>query len=82
MAPGKNIISTAAGGGHIKLNGTSFATPFVTGTLALLWSIFPKVTAAELIYSVTRNTTRKTRSILPPLLDAHKALELLQRKSN
>jgi subtilisin family serine protease len=78
MAPGNNITSTAAGGGYINLSGTSFATPFVTGTFALLWSIFPNATAGELIYSVTRSVVSRPRSIIPPLLDAYKALEFLK----
>jgi subtilisin family serine protease len=78
MAPGNNITSTAAGGGYVKLTGTSFATPFVTGTFALLWSIFPNATAGELIYSVTRSTLTRPRSITPRLLDAYKALEFLR----
>jgi len=78
MAPGNSINSTAAGGGYIHLSGTSFASPFVTGTFALLWSIFPDATAGELIYSVTKCTLTRPRSIIPPLLDAYKALEFLR----
>lgn len=81
MAPGNNITSTAAEGGYIKLSGTSFATPLVTGTFALLWSLFPNATAGELIYSVTRSTVTRPRSIIPPLLDAYKALEFLKNNS-
>jgi subtilisin family serine protease len=81
MAPGNNITSTASRGGYIKLSGTSFATPFVTGTFALLWSIFPNATAGELIYSLTRSAMTRPRSIIPPLLDANKALQFLKNNS-
>lgn len=35
-APGVGILTTAVGGGYTRVTGTSFATPFVTGSAALL----------------------------------------------
>lgn len=40
-APGVEITTTAVGGGYVSVTGTSFATPFVTGSAVLLmeWGI-------------------------------------------
>lgn len=41
VAPGVNIITTSANGGYDLVTGTSFATPFVTGSASLMmeWGI-------------------------------------------
>ena len=63
MAPGYNIRSTCPGGQFTQMSGTSFAAAFVTGSLALLWSIFPMASAAELIYSLRTGSSDGSHKI-------------------
>lgn len=46
-APGENILSTAPGGSIVSGNGTSLAAPITAGTLALIWSANPSLTADQ-----------------------------------
>ena len=70
MAPGINIKSTFPGGKYTHMSGTSVAAPFVTGSIALLWSIFPYASPSAIMYSITLGTSfKRRRSIVPPLLD-------------
>jgi subtilisin family serine protease len=47
-APGSGVYSTVPGGGYATYNGTSMATPHVTGAASLLKSAFPNATAAQI----------------------------------
>ncbi|NOZ22190.1 MAG: S8 family serine peptidase [Planctomycetes bacterium] len=47
-APGVNIYSTVPGGSYDSYDGTSMATPHVTGVAALAWSAAPDATAAQI----------------------------------
>jgi subtilisin family serine protease len=82
MAPGTSITSVSAGGGFTQLSGTSFATPFVTGTIALLWSIFKQATAQEIVLSIRNVTARRYAKIFPPLCNAEESLNILQTLTN
>jgi subtilisin family serine protease len=76
-APGEEIISLGAEGQSLTFGGTSAAAPFVTGTIALLWSAFPTATATEVRYAVLQNHTTRRTTIVPPLLDAWAAYQFL-----
>ena len=75
-APGDHIASLGPSGNLVKLSGTSFAVPFVTGTIALLWSAFPNASAADIRMALVPQTGRRT-TIIPPLLNAVAAYHLL-----
>lgn len=77
-APGESITSLGAAGEPLTLGGTSVAAPFVTGAIALLWSEFPTSTAAQIKLALTQATPRRA-SVVPPLLDAESAYQLLIR---
>jgi len=74
-APGDGITSLGATGESPTLGGTSAAAPFVTGTIALLMSIFPDATAGEFKIAVTRERVPHRSTVVPPLLNAYGAYE-------
>jgi subtilisin family serine protease len=77
-APGDAITSLGVDGKPLSLRGTSAAAPFVTGTIGLLWSIFPKATASDLKFAVTQANNVRRTTVTPPLLDAWAAYQYLQ----
>jgi len=52
-APGTSIYSTMIGGTYITWSGTSMATPYVAGTVALLLATQPTLTAPQLKTIIT-----------------------------
>lgn len=79
-APGDRITSLGAGGKPVTLGGTSAAAPFVTGTIALLWSEFPTASAADIKLAITQAHSGRRTTVVPPLLDAWKAFQSLLTK--
>jgi subtilisin family serine protease len=78
-APGDKITSLGAEGKPLTFGGTSVATPFVTGAIALLWSEFPAATATEVKFAVTQASTPRRTTVVPPLLDAWAAYQVMVR---
>jgi subtilisin family serine protease len=79
-APGENVTSLGSAGSPETSAGTSVAAPFVTGTIALLWSEFPTAQAAAVRLAVTQACAPRRTAVVPPLLDAWAAYQLM--KSN
>jgi subtilisin family serine protease/PKD repeat protein len=59
-APGVNIYSTSTGNSYRFLNGTSMATPNVAGVAALIVSIVPDLSAANIISWIKNTVDVKT----------------------
>jgi subtilisin family serine protease len=78
-APGENIVSLGTDGKSQTSSGTSAAAPFVTGAIALLWSEFPRATAAQIKLAITQAGRLPRRAIAPPLLDVGAAYEAMSR---
>ncbi|WP_223770416.1 S8 family peptidase [Streptomyces huiliensis] len=76
-AVGTGVRSLAAGGGLRPFGGTSAAAAVVTGTLALLWSEFPRAEPVELLAAVRASAAGRT-SVAPPLLNAWEAYRTLR----
>jgi subtilisin family serine protease len=76
-APGGDITSLGTKGKPLTLGGTSVATPFVTGAIALLWSAFPRATAAQVKFAVTQASSLRRGTVVPPLLNAWAAYQFM-----
>jgi subtilisin family serine protease len=79
MAPGEAVTSLAANGQPFTSSGTSAATPFVAGALALLLSMFPEASAAQAKSATTRADMRRA-AIMPPMLDAWSAYQAMLKR--
>jgi subtilisin family serine protease len=72
-SPGEAVTRLGSQGSSLALGGTSVATPFVTGAIALLWSEFPDATAAKVRFAATQAYAPRRTTVVPPLLDAWRA---------
>ena len=76
LAPGQGVVGLDATGGAASVHGTSAATPLVAGAAALLWSEFPRASAAQVRLALVQSAGSR-RSVVPPLLDAGAAYRAL-----
>ena len=80
-APGDRVTSLGAEGKPLTLGGTSAAAPFVSGAIALLWSVFPAATATKIRLAIIQAAAGRRTTVIPPLLDAWKAYQLMKAVS-
>jgi hypothetical protein len=50
----------------------------VTGTIALLWSLWPKASPTAVMLAVTQGHQGRRSTVVPPLLDASIAYQILR----
>lgn len=60
-APGTNIYSTVPGNKYTAFNGTSMATPYVSGLIGLMKSLQPELDAQQ-AYEILHTTGQQTKS--------------------
>jgi subtilisin family serine protease len=77
LAPGDQITSLGSEGEPLTLGGTSAAAPLVTGAIALIWSLIPGASGAELRLAIQQAHLRSRATVTPPLLNAWAAYQVL-----
>jgi len=76
-APGVNIWSSLPGGAYASWNGTSMATPFVSGTAALVWAKYPGASDSVIRSKIvsTIGPAVDSKRYTPGVINAQKATE-------
>jgi subtilisin family serine protease len=77
-APGEAVTSLGVTE-PLTMGGTSAATPFVTGAIALIWSEFPAATAAGVRSALTMAVAPRRTTIVPPLLNAWASYQAISK---
>jgi subtilisin family serine protease len=75
--PGGPTLGLGLAGGYQFLQGTSVATAYVSAALALLWSIYPRSSAAQIRRAV--DLKGRARRAIPPLLDMSAMYRQMER---
>lgn len=66
FAPGAKIYTTASNNTYGFESGTSFSAPMVSGTAALIWSYYPKLTAKQVKEIILESGTAYDMEVLIP----------------
>lgn len=75
--PAAKVVSLGTTDKLQVLGGTSAAAPFLSGAIALLWSEYPNATAARIKLAVTGDSSKRRRTIVPPILNAWAAYQAM-----
>jgi hypothetical protein len=75
-APGVGILSTTAPGRYERYDGTSMAAPHVSGLAALLWSVHPQATLAQVRKAIVASGVM-VKGVQGGRIDASRALAAL-----
>lgn len=78
-APADGVTSLGSDGQPRRFAGTSAAAPFVTGTIALMWSLFPSATSLQIKSALLYAGGSRRNAVIPPLLDAEAAYQAMNR---
>lgn len=81
FAPGSNIISTLPRNSIGLLSGTSMATPFVVGAMALLWSAAPTATVDQIRHALYNSAVHYSdyKNVSQGRMDLTQGLSELQK---
>jgi thermitase len=81
-APGVNILSTTPGNNYEFLNGTSMATPYVSGLIGLLKAFKPSLTTQE-VFQILEKSGKETKNtnLTGKLIQPLAALNQIEIKS-
>ncbi|WP_164998732.1 S8 family serine peptidase [Flavobacterium sp. 140616W15] len=74
FAPGDEIYSTSPGNKYVFDSGTSLAAPMVSGTAALIWLYYPKLTVQEVKQIILDSGTAYNLEVIVPGTKDKKAL--------
>ena len=66
FAPGEKIYATVPGSKYKYLQGTSMASPVVTGVAAVLRSYFPKLKADQVKEIILQSSTKQKKKVVKP----------------
>lgn len=79
-APGCDIVSTIPNRRLAPMSGTSMAAPIVTGAVALMKSVEPSVSNADIIKIIKETARPLGDSTVAPLLQIKPALDVLRKR--